>query len=170
MSALSLVAYSVGLPAFIAVKVLAPGYYARQDTKTPVKIAIVAMVSNMGLNLLFVGVLLHRGFEGPHAGLALASSVAAYLNAILLYRGLRKRKVYVPGRGWLRLWLAVVLACVTMGSLLVFMTQDIDTWLQADAALRIKNLTLTITFGAILYLFTTMVLGLKKHDLLRGAN
>ncbi len=73
-----------GLPAFIAVKVLAPGYYARQDTKTPVKIAIAAMVTNMVLNLVFVGLLLSQGFEGPHAGLALASSAAAYLNAMLL--------------------------------------------------------------------------------------
>lgn len=169
MSALSLIAYSVGLPAFIAVKVLAPGYYARQDTRTPVKIAIAAMVSNMALNLLFVGLLLHNDFEGPHAGLALASSAAAYLNAILLYRGLRKREVFIPERGWLRLWVAVILACVTMGTLLLFMTHDSATWLQADAALRIKNLVLTIVFGVIVYLFTTMVAGLKKHDLVRGA-
>lgn len=170
MSSYSLIAYSAGLPAFIAVKVLAPGYYARQDTSTPVKIAIAAMVSNMLLNLIFVGLLLDKGFEGPHAGLALASSVAAYLNAILLFRGLRKRDVYQPERGWIRLWIAVILACTTMGALLVFMTHDTDSWLQAAAALRIKNLTLTITFGVIIYIFTCMVLGLKKHHLLRGAH
>jgi putative peptidoglycan lipid II flippase len=169
MSAYSLVAYSAGLPAFIAVKVLAPGYYARQDTTTPVKIAIAAMVTNMLLNLVFVGLLLNRGFEGPHAGLALASSAAAYLNAILLYRGLRKRQVYVPERGWLRLWIAILLACATMGALLLFMTHDTDSWLQANAALRIKNLALTIVFGVIVYIFTCMVMGLKKHDLIRGA-
>jgi len=169
MSALSLIAYSAGLPAFIAVKVLAPGYYARQDTKTPVKIAVIAMVSNMVLNLLFVGLLLYNKFEGPHAGLALASSVAAYLNALLLYRGLKKQKVYIPERGWPRLWVAVIVACVTMGALLLFMTRDIGNWLQADAATRIKNLSLTITFGAIIYVFVTMVTGLKKHDLVRGS-
>lgn len=170
MSALSLIAYSVGLPAFIAVKVLAPGYYARQDTSTPVKIAVAAMVSNMVLNLLFVGLILHNGYEGPHAGLALASSAAAYLNAVLLYRGLRKRAVYVPEHGWFRLWTAVITASVIMGALLLFMTRDTASWLQADAALRVKNLVLTIAFGIIAYLFTTMVAGLKKHDLLRGAN
>ncbi len=169
MSALSLVAYAAGLPAFIAVKVLAPGYYARQDTRTPVKIAVAAMVSNMVLNLLFVGLLLYRGFEGPHAGLALASSLAAYLNAILLYRGLRKCKVYVPEHGWFRLWVAVILASTVMGALLVFMTRDIGTWLQADVTVRVKNLTLAITFGVIIYIFTTMVTGIKKHDLVRGA-
>jgi putative peptidoglycan lipid II flippase len=169
MSAYSLVAYSTGLPAFIAVKVLAPGYYARQDTSTPVKIAVAAMVTNMLLNLLFVGLLLSKGFEGPHAGLALASSASAYLNAILLYRGLRKRAVYVPERGWVRLWIAVTLACATMGALLIFMTHDTDSWLKAGVVLRVKNLSLTIAFGIIVYIFTCMVAGLKKHDLLRGA-
>ena len=169
MSALSLIAYSVGLPAFIAVKVLAPGYYARQDTKTPVKVAVAAMATNMVLNVIFVGLLLFNDFEGPHAGLALASSVAAYLNAVLLYRGLRKRKVYIPERGWFRLWVSVILACGTMGALLLFMTHDSASWLAADATLRIKNLSLTIAFGIMLYVFTSMLTGLKKHHLLRGA-
>jgi putative peptidoglycan lipid II flippase len=121
------------------------------------------------LNVVFVGLLLSKDFEGPHAGLALARSAAAYHNAILLYRGLRKRQVYVPGGGWFRLWASVIIACVTMGSLLVFMTNDIDTWLQADAALRIKNLALSITFGVFVFVFSAMVTGLKKHDLVRGA-
>jgi putative peptidoglycan lipid II flippase len=95
--------------------------------------------------------------------------MAAYLNASLLYRGLRKREVYLPERGWLRLGAAVFIACVTMGSLLLFMTHDIETWLQADAIVRIKNLSLTITFGVIAYVFVSMVTGLKRHDLLRGA-
>ena len=169
MSAYSLVAYSAGLPAFIAVKVLAPGYYARQDTSTPVKIAIAAMVTNMGLNLLFVGLLLRNGFEGPHAGLALASSAAAYLNALLLFRGLRKRNVYLPERGWIRLWIAIILASSAMGSLLYFMTHDIESWYQATVALRVKNLSLSIAFGVVVYVFTCMVAGIKTHDLLRGA-
>jgi putative peptidoglycan lipid II flippase len=169
MSSYSLIAYSMGLPAFIAVKVLAPGYYARQDTSTPVKIAIGAMVTNMVLNLVFVGLLLFNGFEGPHAGLALASSIAAYLNAMLLYRGLRKRGVYMPERGWLRLWVAVIVACTAMGGLLFFMTYDIENWHQASVFLRVKNLSLSIIFGVIIYIFTCMVAGLKTHDLLRGA-
>lgn len=169
MAAYSLVAYAAGLPAFIAVKVLAPGYYARQDTKTPVKIAVIAMVTNMALNLVFVGLLLDRGFEGPHAGLAIASSAAAYLNAFLLYLGLRKRQVYKAGHGWIRLWVSIILACTTMGALLLFMTHDVNAWLQGTVSLRVKNLALCISFGIIIYVFTCMVTGLKKHDLLRGA-
>jgi len=169
MSSYSLIAYSAGLPAFIAVKVLAPGYYARQDTRTPVKIAITAMVTNMVLNLAFVGALLGYGFAGPHAGLALASSVAAYLNAGLLYRGLRKRQVYTPDRGWVRVWLAVIAACTVMGALLLFMTHDLESWLQASATMRIRSLVLTILSGVIAYLFIGVVAGLRKHDLLRGS-
>jgi len=169
MSTYSLIAYSAGLPAFIAVKVLAPGYYARQDTRTPVKIAVAAMVTNMVLNLLFVGGLLAQDFAGPHAGLALASSVAAYLNAVLLYRGLKKRQVYIPERGWLRVWFAVIVACTVMGALLLFMTQDINSWFQANAMLRVRNLALTILVGIIVYIFIGMVIGLKKNDLLHGS-
>ncbi len=170
MSAVSLLAYSVGLPAFIAVKVLAPGYYARQDTKTPVKIAIVAMGSNMALNVLFVVMLLNNEFEGPHAGLALASSVAAYLNALLLYRGLRKRRVYIPGPGWTRLWIAVITACAVMGAILIFWSRDSAVWLHPDVYMRVRNLALTISFGVLVFIFTGTVMGLKKHHLLRGAN
>ena len=127
------------------------------------------MATNMLLNLIFVGLLLYQGFEGPHAGLALASSAAAYLNAMLLYRGLKKRQVYLPERGWIRLWISVITACAAMAALLFFMTNNLDSWYQANVALRIKNLGLSIGFGVIVYIFTSMVTGLKVHDLLRGA-
>jgi putative peptidoglycan lipid II flippase len=169
MSAYSLVAYAAGLPAFIAVKVLAPGFYARQDTKTPVKIAIIAMVSNMILNLAFVGLLLFRGFEGPHAGLALASSVSAYLNAILLFRGLHRRDVYAPEQGWSRVWVAVAIGCTAMSALLVFMTHDVQGWLQATVSMRVSDLGLAILLGAGIYIFACLLTGLKFQDLLRGA-
>jgi putative peptidoglycan lipid II flippase len=84
MSALSLAAYAVGLPAFISVKVLAPGFYARQDTKTPVKIAIIAMVSNMLLNFLFVGTLLSVGFNGWPWWLYWPGSTARFSNGRML--------------------------------------------------------------------------------------
>ena len=99
MSALSLQAYSLGLVAFMLIKVLAPAYYARKDTVTPVKIGIVAMVVNMVLNLLFVLPLMHYWNAG-HMGLALATSVAAFLNAGLLLRGLLRSGVYQVHGGW----------------------------------------------------------------------
>ena len=69
----------------------------------------------------------------------------------------------------MRLWIAVTLACTTMGALLLFMTHDTQSWLESTAMLRVKNLSLTIIFGVIIYIFTCMVTGLKTHDLVRGS-
>ena len=89
MATISLMAYSFGLLGFILGKVLAPGYFARQDTKTPVRIGIIALLANMLLNIAIVLPWYQSGASGPHAGLAAATSLSAFLNAGLLYRGLR---------------------------------------------------------------------------------
>jgi putative peptidoglycan lipid II flippase len=170
MSALSLSAYAAGLPAFIAVKVLAPGFYARQDTKTPVKIAITAMVSNMLLNLLFVGGLLAIDFRGPHTGLALASSAAAYINAGLLYRMLRKHGAYRPEPGWGRVILAVVAASCAMLGALFWQFGAVSEWLQAAAVVRATHLALLIGLGVIVYGVVLIVAGLRRHHLEKGAS
>jgi putative peptidoglycan lipid II flippase len=170
MSSLSLSAYAIGLPAFIAVKVLAPGFYARQDTKTPVKIAITAMVSNMLLNFLFVGTLLAIEFKGPHTGLALASSVAAYINAGLLYRRLRSMQAYSPEPGWMRVSLAVLLATVAMIAGLWWQFGDVSDWAGASAFARGSRLCLLIAFGAVIYGVMLFVGGLRKHHLEKGAS
>ena len=94
MSSLSLITLSLGLPAFILIKILAPGFYSRQDTKTPMAIGIRAMLANMGLNVLIVVPWAYSELPGPHAGLTLATALSAYLNAGLLLRGLRRD---VPG-------------------------------------------------------------------------
>ena len=169
MSALSLSAYAAGLPAFIAVKVLAPGFYARQDTKTPVKIAITAMVSNMVLNLVFVGSLLAIDFNGPHTGLALASSAAAYINAGLLYWMLRKHDVYRPEAGWGRVALAVVVSSVAMVLALLWQYGDVAGWLQAPAIQRATHLGQLIGLGVIVYAFALVLGGLRRHHLEKGS-
>ena len=169
MSAMSLAAYAAGLPAFIAVKVLAPGFYARQDTKTPVKIAIAAMVSNMILNLVFVGTLLALDFQGPHTGLALASSAAAYINAGLLYRMLRKHDAYRPENGWGRVILAVVFSSTAMVLALLWQYGDFSGWVQASAALRATHLCLLIGLGVVIYAVTLYAGGLRRHHLEKGS-
>ena len=128
MASLSLMAYILGLPAFILIKVLAPGFYSRQDTKTPVRIAIIAMVCNMGLNILFVLSMVMLKYEAPHVGLALATSSSGYVNALLLYRGLRKAGVYQPLPGWLRMIATTLLACAGMGASLVLLTPGLEIW------------------------------------------
>jgi putative peptidoglycan lipid II flippase len=169
MSALSLAAYAAGLPAFIAVKVLAPGFYARQDTKTPVKIAITAMVSNMVLNFAFVGSLLLIGFKGPHTGLALASSAAAYINAGLLYRMLRKQEAYRPEPGWGRVVFAVLAACAAMVAALYWQYGEVAGWVAAPAALRATHLCLLIGLGVVIYTAVLLAAGLRKHHLEKGS-
>lgn len=169
MSALSLTAYALGLPAFIAVKVLAPGYYARQDTRTPVKIAIIAMVSNMLLNFLLVGVWLALEFRGAHTGLALASSLAAYINAGLLYRGLRSQDVYHPASGWGRVLLAVFTGCAAMVALLIWQSGEVQQWAQASAFARAGRLAILVLIGALVYGIFMLLGGLRRQHLEKGA-
>ena len=109
----ALLAYSVGLAGLILVKVLAPGFYSRQDIRTPVKIALGVLVLTQLMNLVFV-----RLFA--HAGLALSIGLASLVNAALLYRGLRKRKAYVPAPGWSGFWLRLLIAMAVMGAILYF--------------------------------------------------
>ncbi|MBF0380370.1 MAG: murein biosynthesis integral membrane protein MurJ [Magnetococcales bacterium] len=103
LTAQALFAYGLGLAAFSAVKVLAPAYYAMKDTKTPVRIAIICMVSNMVLNIILM-------FPLQHAGLALATTIAAFLNAILLLRGLEKKVGYRPGKQFIKTMFKTLLA------------------------------------------------------------
>lgn len=167
MAGLSLVAYAAGLPAFIAIKVLAPGYFARQDPATPVRISLLAMGLNVLLNLLFVGSLLTLGVAGPHAGLAAASSAAAWLNAALLYRGLRRCGVYRPLAGWGHLGLAVILACLAMAALLVLAVPALTHWLPLQAWDRAWRLGAWIIAGAGLYGVSLLLLGIRPTQLLR---
>lgn len=169
MTALSLSAYAIGLPAFIAVKVLAPGFYARQDTKTPVKIAITAMVSNMVLNFLFVGVLISLSFKGPHMGLALASSLAAYINAGLLYRSLRRQGAYQPVPGWATVLLAVSVASACMLTGLMYFSADQTVWAAESALDRGLRLTQLVGGGVVVYFVSLILAGFRKHHLEKGA-
>ncbi|MQY52028.1 murein biosynthesis integral membrane protein MurJ [Rhodocyclus gracilis] len=158
----ALVAYSVGLVALILVKVLAPGFYARQNIRTPVKIAIVSLVATQILNLLLIGWL-------KHAGLALSISLAACINATLLFRGLRRHGIYAPQPGWggffLRLAVALgVLAAVLWGGMGA--TED---WLRWAISERLLRLTALLGFGVFAYFATLGVLGFRLRDFKRSA-
>ena len=113
MSAASVRAYAPGLVGFILVKVLAPGYFARQDTRTPVRIGIQALTLSMILSAVFVLVLLRTGWAPAHAGIAAATACSALVNAALLFAGLRRQGVYRARPGWTALaWRVTVPSAV----------------------------------------------------------
>jgi len=161
MSRLSLMAYSVGLLAFILIKVLAPGFYAQQDTRTPVRIAVIAMAANMIFNLLLI-------FPLQHAGLALATSLSAYLNAFLLWRGLRRSGVYQAQAGWPRLLLQVSLASLAMAALLWLGPAAMGDWAGFGTWERALRLLAWILAGMLVYFGVLLAAGLRPADLLKG--
>ncbi len=165
MAQISLWAYSFGLLGFTLVKVLAPGYFARQDTKTPVKVGVIAMVANMGFNILFVVTLVQLAIPGAHAGLALATSLSAFLNAGLLLRGLLRQQVYLPDQGWRRLIGQVLLACAVMCGVLWWLGGDLTNWLLAGTWQRVGHLTLVVPLGVGVYFVTLWLSGVRLADL-----
>lgn len=158
-ASMSLKAYSLGLLAFMLIKVLAPGYFARQDTKTPVKVGIKALVANMVMNLALIIPL-------AHVGLALATSLSAALNAGLLYLGLRKEKVYQPQSGWWWYLGRLVVASVVMTGVILWWQKDLSLWLGWQWQWRVWELTQVVVLGLVSYLGTLMILGMRPKDLL----
>ena len=132
MAGLSLMAYTVGLPAFMLIRVLAPAYFSRKDTRTPVRIAIIALFTNMALNLVFVVPLVMLEIPGPHAGLAMATSIAAWVNAGLLYRGLKKQQVYHAQTGWRQYLLQLGLAATVLCAVLLWGAPANPVWLDCS--------------------------------------
>ncbi len=167
MAAWSLLAYSFGLLGFILVKILAPGYFARQDTRTPVKISMISMLVNMIANVVFVLLLLKSGFEAPHAGLALATTLSSFVNAALLLRGLRQQQIYQPQPGWARLFLQVVGAALIMGLVLHFAASSEHWWLAGVAKDRILRLSWIIPAGGLVYMLALYLSGLRFRHLQR---
>ena len=154
MASRSLIAYSIGLLAFILIKVLSSGFFSRQDTRTPVKIAVVAMLSNIVLNLLLVGPL-------AHAGLALATSLSAFINAGLLFILLRRRQHYSAELGWLAYLFKIGVALITMCLFLNWLTPDVTNWFDWDVYERAAQLTLCIVAGSTSYFAVLTLLGIR---------
>jgi len=159
----ALVAYSVGLLGLILVKVLAPGFYARQNIRTPVRIAIIALVATQAMNFAFIGFL-------QHAGLALAIGLGACLNAGLLYYKLRQFEIYVPQPGWAKFALKILLAIVAMGACLKFAAGPDTVWLAANGLVKVWRLTGVVLLGGVAYFAALWALGFRLRDFVqRGA-
>ena len=159
MSANALMAFAFGLLGFILIKVLAPGFYARQDTKTPMRIGVLSLAVNIILSLLLVIPL-------KHVGLALAISLAAFVNAAVLLLALRRQDVYRPAPGWIVFLTRIGLASIAMGAVLVWGVGDLDSWLRAPAWERAIRLSTWVVTGALVYLLTVTVFGVRLAQLL----
>jgi putative peptidoglycan lipid II flippase len=163
LTARALTGYAVGLLGLIAVKILAPGFYARQDIKTPVKIAVIALVATQVANVILVPLL-------AHAGLAYSVSIGALVNAAMLYAGLRRRGLYAPAKGWPAFIAKIMLALAVLALVLWFGNRQIN-WLalQSDGVLRAALLAGLMAVGAAAYGVVLLVLGFRPRDFMARA-
>lgn len=162
MTQQALIAYSVGLLGIILVKILAPGFYAQQNIRTPVKIAVVTLVVTQLMNLAFIGPL-------AHAGLALAIGLGACLNAGLLYWQLRKGGLFQPQPGWMRFLGKLLLAVAVMSLVLLALMQVMPAWADDGMLLRLVRLGALVAAGLVAYFGCLLLLGFRLRDFSRRA-
>jgi putative peptidoglycan lipid II flippase len=162
-SARPLIAYAAGLLGIILVKILAPAFYAKQDIRTPVRIAIMVLLVTQLMNLVFVPFL-------QVAGLALSIGIGASINAAFLYRGLRRNGTYRPRPGWTGFFAKVLLASAVMGAAAWFGNSQID-WLglREHAFLRVGALLLLVGACAGVYFAALLAMGFRLRDFKRIA-
>ena len=161
MTVAALRGYGVGLLGLVAIKVLAPAFYAQQDVRTPVKIAIGVLLATQALNVVLVPWL-------GHAGLALSIGLGALVNAALLLGGLLRRGIFKPEPGWLVFSARVLLANLALGAALAWAAHAIDwTGLQAQWALRAASVAAVLGGVALLYFAVLMACGMRVRQFIR---
>jgi putative peptidoglycan lipid II flippase len=163
MAAAALRAYAPGLVGFILVKVLAPGYFARQDTRTPVRAGLLALSIGMVLNVVFVLALIETGLAPAHAGIAAATSCSSACNAARLFGGLVRARVYTPAAGWRPLLLQVGAATLVMAGVLVAALAALGNWYALGRLERVGALGALVIGGAAAYFAACFVLGLRTR-------
>ncbi len=156
MTQQALIAHSMGLVGLILVKVLAPGFYSRQDIKTPVRVAIITLLITQLMNLTFIGPL-------KHAGLSLSIGLAACLNAALLYWQLRRQKLFNPQPGWVIFFCRLFLSVIIMATALIALLMIMPDWSQGGMPWRLLRLMGVLTMGGIVYLATLWLVGFRLH-------
>jgi putative peptidoglycan lipid II flippase len=166
MSSLALTAYASALLGFSLVKVLAPGYFARQDTRSPVRIGLQSLGVNMGLNIAIVLPLaLTHNQPGLHALLALNNGIGAWYNSTMLYRGLRRQGILTHAPGWKALWVQSIVGNLAMVAFLWWFAGDAREWLDMRALERAGRMSILVGGGAVIYFGTMVALGLRVRDL-----
>ena len=160
----ALMTYSVGLLGLILVKILAPAFYSRQDIRTPLKYALISLATTQLLNLLFIFVLDLR-----HAGLALSISLAATLNASLLYYGLRQRQAFTPQSGWLLFSAKLLVALAVLAGVLWLTMGSRADWLNQNSLWRVSHLAMVMAAGMSAYFASLFAMGFRLRDFKRRA-
>ena len=158
MSAAALRAYSAGLVAFMLIKVFAPGFFARQNTRKPVEIAIKAMLFNMILNLVLI-------YHFKHVGLALATSISAFLNAGLLMYELKKLNLFKVNKEFYKYVISVFVASMVLAALLTYLKRSLDIWLHWNVITRSIKLLEIMVLGLASYVFSLFVCGIRLKSL-----
>jgi putative peptidoglycan lipid II flippase len=159
MASLSLQAFAAGLPALVLVKVLAPAYFARQDTATPFRFAAVAVLTNIALNLALFSWM-------GHVGLALATAAAGWVNALLLLRGVVDEGRYHPGRNLMLTIARALAATAVMVAALIWLLPASERWLLANDLQRAGWLGVTVLGGGGLYLACLLLFGERLRNML----
>lgn len=162
MTEQALIAYSLGLMGIIMVKILAPGFYSRQEIKTPVRIAIATLILTQLMNLAFIGPM-------KHAGLALSIGLAACINAGLLYWQLRKKGFFQPQKGWGKFLFKLIVAVFAMIAALLGMMSLMPSWEQGSMPWRLSRLLAVVVVGAVTYFVALVVQGFRIKDFTRKA-
>jgi len=162
MTSYAVIGYSVGLIGIILVKILAPGFYAKQDIRTPVKIGIVTLIATQAMNALFVGWI-------HHAGLALSIGLGACLNSSILFYYLRKRGIYQPEPGWAKFFFKVGIAVAALAITLWFGMGSVQSWLNSSGWPRILRLSELVAGGVLVYFAVLLALGFRPRDFSKHA-
>lgn len=157
MARRSLLGFALGIPAFMLVKIFAAAFYSRQNIATPVRIAVIATLSNVVLDAILI-------FPLAHAGLALATSLASFLNAGFLFYLLRHRNFYQPGKGWWIFWLRLLVANALMALFLIIFAYSFATWLHWNSLNRVIHLGLLCLGAFLIYCGTLWFSGMRFKD------
>ena len=166
MAAISLSAMSIGIPAFMLSKVLSPAFYARQDTKTPMRAAIYTVIANVVMTIAFTLPLWLNKVDGAHGGIALATGLAGIFNAWLLWRYLRRDGLLRPQPGWGRHLLRIAAGCAAMTAVVLGISYRVGDWTAiGDPWLRVGWLLVVVAAGALAYGVALLAMGLRPRDL-----
>ena len=166
MAAISLSAMSLGIPAFMLSKVLSPAFYARQDTRTPMRAAILTVIANVVLTIALTTPLWLYKVPGAHGGIALATGLAGIFNAWLLWRYLKRAGLLRPQPGWGRYWLRLGVACAVMTAVVLGLRLYIGDWTTMPSLLhRALLLLAVVAAGGIAYVLALLAMGMRPRDL-----